>query len=170
MKAGGKPARVVFANAPVPLEPAPNRPGDLAAVWGDPGGGSGWAEGMEWLYAGASPLVPSCGGCSCPRQHLGLDWYKRTYVPEGYRHSIGILDAAGNLIMHLGQYGNFDDAPGGKDGAKPGGDNIGIMSVRFISATDNYLVFGDWAERLVVLKLNYQAEESVGIGEVMSGK
>ena len=119
-------------------------------------------EGAEWIYAGAGPLTSV--GCSCPRQHLGLDWYKRTYVPEAYRHSIGILDTNGNLIMHLGQYGNFDDAPGGRNGAKPGGGNIGIMSVRFISATDNYLVYGDWAEKLVVLKLDYHTEESVAIG------
>jgi hypothetical protein len=73
------------------------------------------------------------------------------------------LDAGGNLILHVGRYGNFDDAPGGKHGAKPGGDDIGIMSVRFISATDNYLVFGDWCERLVSLKLAYHAEETVPI-------
>jgi hypothetical protein len=35
--------------------------------------------------------------------------------------------------------------------------------VRFISGTDNYLCFEDNGERLVVVKLNYQAEESVGI-------
>jgi hypothetical protein len=120
-----------------------------------------WVEGAEWIYAGAGPLTST--GCSCPRQHLGLDWYKRTYLPEGYRHSIGVLDTNGNLVLHVGRYGNFDDAPGGKNGAKPGGDDLGLMSVRFISATDNYLAFGDWSERLVVLKLNYHAEETVPI-------
>jgi hypothetical protein len=63
--------------------------------------------------------------------------------------------------MHLGRYGNFDDAPGGKNGTKPGGEDIGIMYVRFISATDNYVVYGDWAEKLVSLRLTYHAEESV---------
>lgn len=166
MKAGSaKPARVLFAGAPVPLEPVPSRPGDLAATWGDPGGGVGWGDGMEWFYAGASPVVPSVGGCSCPRQHLGLDWYKRALIPEAYRHSIAVLDSNGNLIMHIGEYGNFDDAPGGKNGAKPGEDKIGMMAVRFLSATDNYLVYGDWAEKLVSLKLTYHAEEIVGIGK-----
>jgi hypothetical protein len=37
------------------------------------------------------------------------------------------------------------------------------MLSRFVSATDNYLVFDDWGERLVVLKLAYHAEETVGI-------
>ena len=120
-----------------------------------------WVAGAEWLYASASPITST--GCSCPRQHLGLDWYKRVLIPEAYRHSIGILDTNGNLIMHVGEYGNFDDAPGGKDGAKPGGDDIKMLYTRFISATDNYLVYGDWSEKLVVLKLDYEVEESVKI-------
>jgi hypothetical protein len=160
MKTAGGPARLLFANAAVPLDPAPDRPPDTGSTWGDPG--PGYAEGMEWLYAGASPIVRS-GGCSCPRQHLGLDWFKRVYVPEGYRHSIGILDGNGNLILHVGRYGNFDDAPGGKNGARPGGTDIGMMLVRFVSATDNYLAYGDWGEKLVVLKLEYHAEGSAGI-------
>jgi hypothetical protein len=86
------------------------------------------------------------------------------YVPESYRHSIGILDTNGNLIMHLGRYANFDSAPGGKDGCKPGGTDIGLTVVRYIGGTDNYLAFEDYGERLVVLKLNYHAEETVGIG------
>ena len=44
-------------------------------------------------------------------------------------------------------------------------DDIGIMHTRFISATDNHLVFDDWGERLVVLKLNYHTEESAVIGQ-----
>ena len=35
---------------------------------------------------------------------------------------------------------------------------------RFPGVTDNYLCFDDWGERLVVLRLNYHAEETVGIG------
>jgi hypothetical protein len=33
-----------------------------------------------------------------------------------------------------------------------------------VSGTDNYLCVWDHGERLVVLKLNYHAEESVGVG------
>jgi len=165
-KAGQK-CSIILPNAPVPMDPLPKRPPEILATdfmveVGDHIKGSrSWVEGAEWLYAGASPITAV--GCSCPRQHLGLDWYKRVLVPEAYRHSIGILDTNGNLIMHLGSYGNFDDAPGGKDGAKPGGEDIKIMMTRFISATDNYLVYGDWGEKLVVLKLDYHAEESVKI-------
>jgi hypothetical protein len=38
-----------------------------------------------------------------------------------------------------------------------------MMLVRFVSGTDNYLVFGDRAERLAVLKLNYHAEETISV-------
>ena len=144
---------VVSSGAAAPLDEKPNRPADLE--------GGVWAEGMEWLYAGASPLA---GGCSCPTQRLHVDWYKRTFVPEVYRHSFGVLDTAGNLIMHLGKYGNYDSGNGAKSKIPVGGDNIAMYFPRFISGTDNYLVFSDWGERLVSLKIAYEAEESVGIG------
>jgi hypothetical protein len=40
--------------------------------------------------------------------------------------------------------------------------DIRLTLPRFISGTDNYLVFDDWGERLVVLKLGYHAEETCG--------
>jgi hypothetical protein len=91
------------------------------------------------------------------------DWYKRTFVPESYRHSIGVVDAAGNLIMHLGRYGNFDSGNGAKSAIPVGGDNIACFLPRFIAATDNYLAFDDRGERLAVLKLNYHAEETTPV-------
>jgi len=147
----GRKARVLLANAVVPLEEPPARPPDFA--------GNAWIEGAEWTYAGASPIVPA-DPCSCPTQRLHLDWYKRVYVPESYRHSIGILDTNGNVILHLGRYGNFDDARR----MSPGATDIVSTLPRFISGTDNYLAFDDWGERLVVLRLRYQAEEVVPMG------
>jgi hypothetical protein len=85
-------------------------------------------------------------------------------VPEGYRHSIGVVDTAGNLILHVGQYGNFDSGEGAKSLVPVVGYGIGMFLPRFISGTDNYLVFDDWGERLPVLKLNYHAEETAAIG------
>ncbi|MFO7899301.1 MAG: hypothetical protein R6V58_09595 [Planctomycetota bacterium] len=158
--------RVLQARATIKMDELPKRPpGLLGLNWmneANMGEGSWcWVEGAEWTCAGASPIVPT--GCSCPRQHLELDWYRRVYVPEAYRHSIGILDTNGNLILHLGRYGNFDDAPGGKNGAGPGEEDIAMMYVRFVSVTDNYLVYGDWAEKLVVLRLDYHAEETAQV-------
>ena len=64
-------------------------------------------EKAEWIYAGASPIIAS--GCSCPTQRFHLDWFKRSFVPEAYRHSLGVLDTNGNLIMHLGKYATMKD-------------------------------------------------------------
>ena len=140
-----------FVRVSACIDALPTRAADLA------GDGAVWVEGAEWLYAGASPT--KAGGCTCASQRFRLDWFKRSYVPEAYRHSIGILDTNGNLIMHLGRYGNWDDA----SRMKAGSQDIALTLPRFISGTDNYLAFDDWGERLVVLKLDYHAEESVRI-------
>ena len=156
-----------MAKSPIPMDALPNRPPELMDVnYMEEAymhkGSWCWVEGAEWLYAGASPIVSV--SCSCPTQRMHLDWYKRVFVPEAYRHSFGVLDTAGNLIMHLGKYGNYDSGFGAKSKIPVGGDNIGVYIPRFIGGTDNYLVFCDWGERLVVLKIAYEAEESAGIG------
>jgi hypothetical protein len=95
---------------------------------------------------------------------IHTDWYKRTFVPEQYRHSIGVVDTAGNLILHIGQYGNFDSGNGPASKIPVGGDGIAFSDARMVSGTDNYLCFSDRGERVIVLKLNYQAEETVAVG------
>jgi hypothetical protein len=164
VKTRGGNVRMRMATAPVPMDPVPARKPDVMAIhythtyseknWA-------WIEGAEWLYAGASLIKPR--GCSCPVQRFHLDWYKRSYVPEAYRHSFGILDTNGNLIMHLGKYGNLDSGNGPKSKIPVGGDHIAVFQPRFISGTDNYLAFEDWGERLVVLRLEYHSEETVPI-------
>jgi hypothetical protein len=163
LKTKEKQSRFLLKGPVIPMEPPPARPTELVP-WGpfgyaEMGGGEAWADGFEWAYAGVSPCVPA--GCTCPSLRLHLDWYKRTYVPEAYRHSLAILDTNGNLIMHLGRYGNLDDALR----MKPGSPDIAMTLPRFISGTDNYLAFDDWGERLAVLKLNYHAEETAAIGK-----
>ncbi|MBA4387618.1 MAG: hypothetical protein C0404_06525, partial [Verrucomicrobia bacterium] len=107
MKMTDSGVRTILRRSPVPLpeDGLPKRPPDLISIafqevfdksmWT-------WVEGAEWIYAGASPIVAS--SCSCPKQNFYLDWYKRSFVPEQYRHSIGIVDTAGNLILHVGRY------------------------------------------------------------------
>lgn len=164
IKSRGENVRVLLARSPVRLDPLPNRPPDLIATdWPNaPWSKDNWAwvEGAEWLYAGASPIIST--GCRCPQLRIHTDWYKRTFTPEAYRHSVGVLDAGGNLIMHLGRYGNFDSGNGPKSNMPVDG-GISFCGLRFIAGTDNYLVFEDYAERFAVLKINYHAEESAPI-------
>ena len=102
-----------------------------------------WVEGAEWIYAGASPIVVQ-RPCSCYTMRPTLDWYKRSYVPEAYRHSIGVLDTAGNLILHIGRYGNLDSGQGPKSRIPVGGDDIAMSFVENVTTTDNYLCYDDF--------------------------
>jgi hypothetical protein len=154
-------AAFLLRNAVVPMDAPPGLPADMVSggPFGDPemGGGDAWANGVEWIYAGAGPVVAS--GCTCASMRPHLDWFKRSYVPEAYRHSIGVLDTAGNLILHLGSYGNHDDALK----MAPGTADIRMFQPRFLSGTDHYLAFDDWGERLVVLRLGYHAEATAPV-------
>lgn len=158
---------VLLNSAPVPLSEAPERPADLMAtdyamekdkyprsLWA-------WVEGADWLYAGASPIAFPSGFSYSLRFHT--DWYGRTFVPEAYRHSIGALDANGNLILHIGRYGNLDSGDGPGSRIPVGGDGIAMSFVCFVGGTDDRLVFEDHGERIVVLRLDYHAEETVPI-------
>ncbi len=153
IKAPPKKPRFVLRKPPVVGGDPPNRPPDLSFC-GEGGAypgpdGDVWAEGVEWMYAGVSPIVSY--HCGCMDMRACLDWYKRSFVPEQYRQSVGVLDTAGNLICHVGKYGNLDDE--------------GIVMTRgaYVSATDNYLVIADMGRRLLSVKLNYHTEE---IGDV----
>jgi hypothetical protein len=147
---------ILSDNAPVRLEPLPARTTDLTK-----GGTNFWVEGHEWLYAGASPIVD--GGCSCQTMRPCVDWYRRSFVTEAYRHSIGVLDPAGNLVMRIGQFGNFDSGNGLKSKIPVGPDGIAFFQPRMVSATDNYIVCDSWCERYTVMKMAYHAEEAVPI-------
>jgi hypothetical protein len=150
-----------YEDSPTPLDEIPARPAEM--VEGSRGVSSNriWTTGTKWIYAGASPMPTWT--CICPQLRAHLDWYKRSFVPETIRHSIAVLDTNGNLLMHIGRYGNRDSGYGPGSMIKVGGDGITSMQIRYISGTDNYLAFGDWGERLVVLKLNHHTEEIVPV-------
>jgi hypothetical protein len=163
MKTRGGKAHFVCRDAPVKMDRYPSRPAEL-------GGGIGpfvrpnihaWAEGTEWAVAGVSPMKPA--DCMCYQIRAHLDWFKRSYIPERYRHSVGVYDTGGNLVVHVGRYGNIDSGAGPKSRVPLGGDGVATSSVRHIGGTDNHLVFDDWAERVVSVRLGYHAEEEVGI-------
>jgi hypothetical protein len=150
-----------YEEAPTPMDEVPDRPAEMVEGAGGISDNRIWTTGTDWIYAGAAPMPT--GPCICPQLRTHLDWYKRSFVPEGLRHSIGVLDSNGNVIMHIGRYGNRDSGYGPKSLVKVPGDGITSVQIRYISGTDNYLAFGDWGERIVVLKLNYHAEQSAGI-------
>ncbi len=168
MKGGRKKVAVLGKTADTPLDPLPNRPPDVAKVSGSQGQPNVygkdrwcWTDGVQWMYA-TSPIAE--GGCICQTQRTHLDWYKRSYVPESYRHSFAILDTNGNFILRFGRYANYDGWDGPKSRKPLGGDHIPVMTGRFVSGTDNYICYDVRGERLIVLRIAYHARETVPIG------
>jgi hypothetical protein len=154
--------------APVvlPEELRPKRPADIAEFGGT------WVEGVEWLYGGVGYGGQS-GSCVCWHSRFQLDYFARSFVPETRRFAVAVLDAAGNLITRVGQYGNVDDgapliADGGpKKTRSIGGDEVALVHPAYVGThTDHRLFVTDWGNgRIVSVKLDYHATERVSLGE-----
>jgi len=71
-------------------------------------------QGLKWRYAGYGPVPPSDinwgdPACVCMPGHLAADGFGRVYAPNPFRFTVEMLDTAGNLLAHVGGYGNVDD-------------------------------------------------------------
>jgi sugar lactone lactonase YvrE len=152
------------AAAPVllPPEDAPKRPGDLYR-----GGHTYWVEGARWFFGGvgyASFNANWAPSCACWHARFTLDYFGRSFAPEPLRFSVAVVDKAGNLILHIGRYGNEDSA--GQGSRSPvGGDEVGLMHPAFVAVhTDNRLFIQDYGNaRIVSVKLDYHATERVAV-------
>ncbi|MCK6472272.1 MAG: hypothetical protein L6R28_11045 [Planctomycetes bacterium] len=161
---------------PIPLDAnsAPKRPPDIAS------GplGKAWFEHAEWLYGGvgtaAKYISYSGGGCWCDQTQMTMDYFARSFLPESDTYSIAVLDAAGNLIPRIGQYGNTDDGVplDGKLGPPHpraiGGDEVALFTPRFLAThTDRRLFVSDLGNfRVLSVKLGYHTEERIALGRV----
>ena len=99
---------------------------------------------------------------------------------EAYRHSIGIVDANGNLILRIGGYGNVDDglplaSEGREESGKPegrprsiGGDEVGLFHACYVAThTDRRIFISDAGNgRILSVKLGYHAEEKTPLKNV----
>ncbi len=72
--------------------------------------------GMQWQHLGVG-IVPSSSdgplpdpGCVCWTSRLAVDAYGRVYAPNVFEFCVDMLDAAGNRMKRIGDYGNVDDA------------------------------------------------------------
>jgi hypothetical protein len=124
-----------------------------------------WAEGMLWSYAGMGDFSIPDGyeGCTCPNNRFDLDYFGRAFIPECYRHSVGVVDSNGNLACHIGQYGNEDSR--GPDSPIPvGGDGIPLGWPWYVSVTDRHLYVSDSLnDRIVVVKLDYHTTVELAV-------
>jgi hypothetical protein len=70
--------------------------------------------GALWRYPGMG-LIPSSErqwgdpSCVCISSRLDVDPYGRVFMPDCFRFGVEIIDAAGNRIARVGEYGNADD-------------------------------------------------------------
>ena len=86
--------------------------------------------GAEWRYPGMG-IMPSSErqwgdpSCVCISSRLDVDPYGRVYMPDPFRFAVEIVDAAGNRIVRVGEYGNADDGKSGIHFAWPSGVDYG---------------------------------------------
>src|SRR5581483_11904291 len=65
-----------------------------------------WAEGMLWNFGSTLPLVDI--SCGCYQPWFSIDTYARSFVPEGSRYTVSVVDTNGNFILRMGGWGNCD--------------------------------------------------------------
>jgi hypothetical protein len=175
IKVRAKKARVLdtgkqMVPVPLPRGSQPKRPPELS------GYNSGWVEGAEWFYGGVGFCTPR--GCVCWNSRFDLDYFNRSFAPEPLAYSVAILDAAGNLILRVGAYGNVDDgSPLNPAGGPPthrsiGGDEVALFHACYVATdTDRRLFVADAGNaRILSVKLGYHAEEKMALGDVSQAK
>ncbi len=164
--------RVISQHKAVPIKipDPPDRPHDLTSAQQ----GQAWVEGAEWMYPGVGWGGKNYGiGCACWNARFAMDYFARSFTPGIERSDVGVLDANGNLICRIGQYGNVDDgkplvADGGPPNTNELEDNsVGLMYPAYLGVqTDKRLYIADPGNmRVVAVRLAYEASETVPLGK-----
>lgn len=158
---------------PVPLtkERTPDFPPQLSCGTK----GRFWVQDAEWIYPGVGFVHPGAP-CQCWNSRFAVDYFGRVFVPETVRNQVAVLDTNGNLILHIGKYGNVDDGvPLVPDQRfrteKPrslGGDEVALMYTCYVAThSDRRLFIADGGNaRILSVKLGYHADEQVPLREV----
>ena len=104
--------------------------------------------------------------CACWNTRFVLDYFKRSYVPEMDRYRVAVLDANGNLILRMGQYGNVDSA-GPKSKVPVGGDGVALFHAPYLAThTDRRLFIADPGnQRILSVRLGYHAQERIALSK-----
>jgi len=102
--------------------------------------------GARWRFAGTGILPTSerywgDPSCVCLFSRLDVDPYGRVFAPDCFQFRVHVLDANGNLIGHVGRYGNADDA----------GPGIHLSWPAYVHAAGDRLYVSDVLSRRVVV-------------------
>ncbi len=133
----------------------------------------------EWIFPGVGYIHPTAP-CQCWKSRFTVDHFGRVFAPETIRNQIAVLDTNGNLMLHIGQYGNIDDGlPLVEDQRyrmqKPrsiGGDEVALTYPNYVvSDSDRRLFIADGANyRILSVQLNYQANEILSLNGTSGGR
>ena len=131
-----------------------------------------WIKGAEWIYPGIGYVHPGAP-CQCWNCRFVIDTFGRVFAPETVRNQVAVLDTNGNLVMHIGRYGNVDDGvPLVEDRRfrtqkrrSVGGDEVALAYANYVAThTDRRLFIADAGNgRILSVKLGYHAEERVSL-------
>jgi len=185
MKVRPQGGRVLSTRGQVPLPPEmrPKRKPDLVGR-----GGTTWVENAEWFYGGVGfagfNMRGHGGGCACWFARFKLDYFARSIAPEPHQYRVAVIDSAGNLITHIGKYGNEQDGvplvqpkrfrKGAGHVSRPGsrrsigGDEVALVHACFVGThTDRRIFIADYGNnRIVSVKLDYHATERVHLKDI----
>ncbi|MFO7899308.1 MAG: hypothetical protein R6V58_09630, partial [Planctomycetota bacterium] len=171
---------IASSGSPIKLSQSnrPDRPPDLQ----NSSHGRAWVENAEWLYGGVGfagfNMIGHGGGCACWFARFELDEFARSFAPEPHQYRVAVLDSAGNLILHVGRYGNVADGvpldrKGGPKAVRSiGGDEVSLVHACFVGThTDRRLFIADLGNaRILSVKLGYHASETIELEQVPEEK
>jgi hypothetical protein len=149
------------AEAPVPLPDArrPTRERELR---------HGWLDGAAWVVGGVG-FNTDRFHCLCWHANFRLDYFGRSFVPQPAICRVAVLDTNGNLVTHVGRYGNADSAGAGSR-VPLGGDEVGLLIPSYVAVhSDRRLFIADPGNgRIVSVRLGYHAGRTVRLADVPS--
>lgn len=113
--------------------------------------------GAAWGWGGLDNQA--CVPCACHHVRYDMDYFARHWIPANYLNAVVVLDANGNVITHLGRYGNVDDSEGD---LRSGGDGLRFAWMKAAAASDHALYVADRANRRILrATLSYKAEGTI---------
>ncbi len=116
--------------------------------------------GALWGFYGISPM-PQQAGCQCVTADFDTDDWGRCWVPDVPGNCVAVLDAAGNVLMRFGSYGNWDARGAGSTVPDP---PIPLWHPDRVAVSDSHAyVLDSYNRRVVQVNLVYAATAEVPV-------
>jgi hypothetical protein len=125
--------------------------------------------GAQWRYGGIGIAPASIDrpagdpGCVCLVSQLDADPWGRVYAPNVFRFSVERLDSNGNHIARIGRYGSVDDGTRTGTAADPAVFLSWPTDRDYAEAGGRLYVSDSVNRRVVVIRLDYDAEPTVSV-------